>query len=203
MASTVLSAELRTEFGNNASGRLRRSGFIPCVYYSKYDSPVSLQVNNLEFQKLLKTGDHVFDLNFEKNSKKVLIREIQFDPVDESILHIDLMGIHMEDTVTLNIPLKFEGNPVGARFGGIVDVSLHELQVKCKASDIPHEIAINITDLKLGDSIHVSDLKIANGEILNNPENVVIIITTPKGMSLGEEGAEEGGEAAEGGASEE
>lgn len=192
---SVLNATPRTEFGNNAAGRLRRSGLIPCVYYSKYDAPVSLQVNDLEFQRILKTGDHIFDLKYEKSAKKVLIREIQYDPVTENILHIDLLGIHLDDTVTLNIPLKFVGSPVGARSGGIVDVSLHELQVKCKASDIPHEIVINIEDLKLGQSIHVSNVTLTHGEILNHAENVILTVSAPKGMSLGSEEGEEGAEA--------
>jgi len=168
--------------GKNANGRLRRSGQIPAVFYKKDEEAQVLSVERLDLQKVLKSGNQIVDLLIGSEPKKVLIRDIQYHPVTEDILHIDFLGVSLDDVITLEVPLHFTGTPIGVRSGGVMDAALHQVRVKCQVRHIPHTLEIDVAGLKMGKSIHIRDLSFENIQILNNMENLVITVNIPRGM---------------------
>ncbi|HDR04116.1 MAG TPA: 50S ribosomal protein L25 [Candidatus Marinimicrobia bacterium] len=182
MPVLTLNAQTRSMTGKNANGRLRRSGQIPAVFYKKDEEAQVLSVERLDLQKVLKSGNQIVDLLIGSEPKKVLIRDIQYHPVTEDILHIDFLGVSLDDVITLEVPLHFTGTPIGVRSGGVMDAALHQVRVKCQVRHIPHTLEIDVAGLKMGKSIHIRDLSFENIQILNNMENLVITVNIPRGM---------------------
>ncbi|MEA2076756.1 MAG: 50S ribosomal protein L25 [Candidatus Marinimicrobia bacterium] len=205
MTELVLKTEVREGLGKEANKKLRKLGIVPAVFYHKQDAK-SVQVKALEFAQILRAGEQLIDLTIDGKKKKALIKDIQYHPVTEDVVHIDFQGVSMSEVVQVNVQFNFIGSSAGVREGGLLDVHMHELEVRCKASDIPTQLDIDIEELEIGDTVHVSDLKYGDLEILSNPEMLVAAVTLPKLYEEveeeveGEEGEEgvEGEEGAEG-----
>ena len=204
MTELVLKTEVREGLGKEANKKLRRLGIVPAVYYQK-DKAQALQVNELEFIHVIKVGNQLINLNIDGKKQKALIKDIQFHPVTEKVVHIDFQGVSMSEIVQVSVQLNFIGTPLGVKEdGGLFEVHMHDIEVKCKASDIPHQLDLNIEELVIGDTIHISDLDFGDLEIVSNPEMLVAGVVVPKVYKdteveevEGEEG-EEGEEGTEG-----
>ena len=155
MKELVLKTEVREGLGKEANKKLRKKGMIPAVFYHKQEAK-SLQVNALEFAMILRAGEQLIELSIDGKKKKALIKEIQYHPVTEDFVHIDFQGVSMKEVIQIAVPLHFAGNPIGVREGGLFDVHMHEIEVKCKASEIPHKLEVDVDALKIGDNLHVS-----------------------------------------------
>lgn len=192
----VLKAEVREGLGKEKTKKLRKEGIIPAIYYSKKETPINLQVNELECIAALKKGQQILELQIGKKKKHGLIKDMQFHPVTEKILHIDFQGVSMSEIVTVSVPLKLIGTPSGVREGGLLEVNMYEVEISCKASDIPQELELNIEGVELNTNLHVSDLAFDGIEITSNADNLVLAVNAPSGASDDEEA--EGAEAVEG-----
>ncbi len=202
MTELVLKTEVREGLGKEANKKLRKLGIIPAVFYQK-NKAQALQVNELEFLHALKVGNQLIELKIDGKKQKALIKDIQFHPVTEKVVHIDFQGVSMSEIVQVSVQLNFIGTPLGVKEdGGLFEVHMHDIEIKCKASDIPHELDFNIEKLVVGDTIHISDLDFGDLEIVSNPEMIVAAVVVPKvfkdtEVAEGGEG-EEGDEEAEG-----
>lgn len=179
MTELVLKAEAREGLGKEANKKLRRTGIAPAVFYQKQKAQ-ALQVNVREFVKLLKAGEQLIDISIDGKKKKALIKAIQYHPVTEAIVHIDFQGVSMSEVVQVSVHLNFEGTSKGVREGGQVEVAMHEIEIKCKASDIPSKLDVNIEALNIGDNLHVSDLNFDGLEIVSSDELLVVSVVAPK-----------------------
>ncbi len=197
MTELALKADAREGIGKEKTKKLRKQGVIPAVFYQKEKSQ-AVQINELEFLRVMKAGNQLIELNMDGKKKKALIREIQYHPVSERIVHVDFQGVSMSEVIQVLVPLNFIGTPVGVREGGIYEVHLHELEIKCKASEIPHQIDINIEKMAIGATLFVSNVTPGDFEIITNPEQLIAAVVTPKGTA-----EEEAAEAAEGAEAEE
>jgi large subunit ribosomal protein L25 len=205
MTELVLKAEAREGLGKEANKKLRKLGTIPAVLYQKQEAQ-SIQVNMLEFAHILRAGEQLIELSVNGKKKKALIKDVQYHPVTENILHIDFQAVSMSEVIQLSVPLNFIGTPEGIKEGGMFDVHMHELEIKCKASDIPHQLDVEVEALNIGDSLHVADLNFGDLEIVSSPDQLVATVAVPKVYEEpeaeevegeGEEG-EEGEESTEG-----
>jgi len=167
MTEQLLQAEVREGHGKEASKKLRRQGIVPAVFYQK-DKSRSLQVAELEFRKVLKSGKQVIELKFDGKKHKALIKDIQYHPVSEHILHIDFQGVSMSEVVHVTVPLNFIGTPPGIKAGGLFDVNMHEIEVKC---------------MEIGHTLHVNDLKFEGLEIMSHNELLIASITVAKDLA--------------------
>lgn len=195
MTEQLLVTELREGRGKGAAKKLRREGVIPAVFYHK-DKSRTLQLNELEFIKVLKTGKQMIELKVDGKKKRALIKDIQFHPVSEHILHVDFQEVTMSEIVHVNVHLNFEGTPAGVKEGGLFDVNMHEVEVKCKVSEIPQYLNIDVSKLDIGDTLHVEDLKFEGIEIVSSPDLLIASVTVAK--DLAEEIEVEAEEEAEG-----
>ncbi len=182
MKKVELSANVRKEFSKSAKTKLRNSGFVPGVFYSRTDDVVSFYVPETHINPLVFTSEaHVIELKLDDGtSHDCILKDIQFDPVTDRVIHFDLLGLIKGETIAIDLPLSFVGSPVGVREGGQLQVYLHKVHVECLPSDIPEHLEVNIADLKLGHSIHVRDLSFENIKILTSPETSLVGVAVPR-----------------------
>jgi large subunit ribosomal protein L25 len=199
MAIVTLNGEVRDRRGKGAAREARRQGKVPGVMYGKGEESLSIAVGGKDLLTVLHghAGSNVIlDMKLagrESIDTKALIRELQKDPLSGSIMHIDLMHISMTEKITVEVPVHVKGLAIGVKdYGGILEFILRTLEVECLPTDIPDEIVVDVTPLMIHDSIHVRDITVPNGELLNDPDQVVVTIVSPqveKVAAAGEEGA--------------
>jgi large subunit ribosomal protein L25 len=185
MANATLNANVRAETGKGAARKIRQAGEIPAVIYGHNREPQSLVLNARETEKLVKSiavSSTAIELVIDGKTARTLIREIQRHPFKRNILHIDFQELVAGETITVKCPIVYIGTPEGVRVdGGILDQIMHELQIQVDPSNIPNHIDVDITSLKVGKSLHVSDLTVPAGiKIVDDATSTVCIVQQPK-----------------------
>jgi large subunit ribosomal protein L25 len=204
-----LKAIPRTETGNGPARRLRMAGQIPAVLYGPGTEPVRLSVNTNDFdQALKKSGAGQLFLNLiiknsetDTRSAMVMIKELQTHPVSRNFHHVDFYEIAMDRKVKVKVPVVTTGKSKGVELGGILQIIRRELEILCLPLKVPESIEIDITDLDMGDAIHIEDISLEGDIEFLYEENITIVtILSPKVEEEPEEEEEEEieGEVAEG-----
>lgn len=188
MAQNVLAAEPRERSGKENARKIRRAGRIPAILYGRGKPSVPLSLDPRDLEKLLQTSDAglntLIDLKLPKDGKKgekvVLVKEIQRDPVRGFLLHVDLLELDLTETVEVSVPIHLTGKSKGVEMGGVLDHTLRELEIECLPRAIPDEIEVDVSQLEIGDVIHVSDLRLPEGvELRSDPELAVAHVFAP------------------------
>ena len=196
MATTAtISARSRESRGKGAARQTRREGRIPAVLYGHGEDSVSLSVDANELQKLVHSisiENTIVDLDLGSGEPyKVLIRELQRHPFRDEFVHIDFFHVAMDEKIQVEVPIVLIGTPTGVKNkGGVLDHQLRELEVFCLPGSIPEKIELDVSNLDLGDSIHVSDIQLPDVEILTELDRAVVAVLAPTVMEV-EEVAEE------------
>jgi large subunit ribosomal protein L25 len=204
MKEFSLNVERRDGIGKGDARRLRKSGDIPAIVYGPETDPIPVKVEYRTLYRLMHGVplNTIIDLHIEGDgdTRKVLIRNLQKDPVSGDLLHLDFHHIPLDKPITLTIPIKTVGIPVGVKdFGGIVEHIRREVDISCLPTDIPGEIEIDISELGIGESVHVSDLTVEKATILTDPRRTLVTVVAPTVIKAAAEVAEEEAEeAAEG-----
>lgn len=185
MTQTVsLTAERRTDTGKGVARKLRGRGRIPAVIYGHGRQPEALSVSALELDKALhgiSAESTVIDLAVDGRDVQALIREIQRHPTRKTITHLDFYEIHAGEKITLDIPLRLVGSPEGVRnAGGVLEQFLREIEVEVLPRDIPHHIDVDVTELGVAQSLHVSDVTVPNAKILSDSEQTICTVVPPR-----------------------
>ena len=185
MASASLSATTRTATGKGVARKLRAAGKVPGVVYGHAREPLSLELDNRDLSRLLEkiaAASTVIDLSIDGTSRKTLIREIQRHPLRPGIVHIDFLELVAGEKVTVSLRIAFEGTPVGVRSdGGIFEETLHEVEIEVDPASIPDRLVVDISDLHIGHSLHVSDIKLPDGvELVTDPGVTICICSAPR-----------------------
>lgn len=180
-----LAVEVREDKGKGVARKLRAQGRIPAVMYGQGKSPVSLSLEPRSLEKLLAAEGHnaLFDLSGPGVGKRtVLVKDLQRDPVRGGLLHADLFEIDANESITVKVSLHLVGTPVGVSIdGGLVDHSLREVEIECLPRAIPERIDVDITNLHLGDALHVSDVALPEGvTLVTHGELAVVSVIAAK-----------------------
>jgi len=193
-----LNATVRKTTGNSPARELRRGGQIPAVLYGPQTEPVLLSVNIKEFEQILKKGNigsiilNLVIQNGKKVTKPAMIKELQSHPVSGSFLHIDFYEIDMQRKINVMIPVVTKGISKGVEAGGLLQIIRREIEVLCMPGDIPEAFEIDITDMDVGDSVHVQELPIGdNVEMSADVNFTVLTVVSPKVEEVEEEVEEE------------
>jgi large subunit ribosomal protein L25 len=182
MEKVVLEASSRKTGPKSKTKTQRKNGRIPGVFYMRGTNPISIDVSEKAIKPLVFTGEtHLVGLKVDNNTElDCIIKDVQFDPVTDRIVHFDLLGLTSGETFELEVPIVFKGSAVGVKDGGVLQQHLHKLEIECLPKDIPQHLEIDVTDLKIGDSIHISDLAFDKVTILNQKTTVVVSVNHPK-----------------------
>lgn len=194
MQEITLTAKKRELTTKGAVNQLRRDKQIPGVFYIKGSDPISISVQENALRPFVYTSaTHLAKLEFEGGETyQAILKDVQFDPVSEKIIHFDLLGLSADQTLETQVPIMITGQAAGIKDGGVIQHNLHKLDVECLPINIPDHVVIDISALKVGDSIHVKDLKLENVTIKNqgNVSIVACIIPRTKVETAAEPGVE-------------
>ena len=194
MEKVTLEAAERKIISKHSRSSLRSSGRVPGIFYSSRNEPIAIDVPQKLINPLVFTSKtNLIALKLENHDEyECVIKDIQFDPVTDEILHFDLLGVTRGEKLQLEVPLQILGNAVGVREGGLLQQNLYKFEIECLPSHIPQFLNIDVSELKLGDSIHAGDLSFENITILNPEDTVVVAVNHPKiEVEIAEEEGEE------------
>jgi large subunit ribosomal protein L25 len=190
----VLQVKVRDEAGSNAVKRVRRAGNVPAVLYGHREANVSLSVPSDQLHAAIRHGAKMVELQGDI-SDTALIREVQWDALGHSVLHIDLTRVSATEKVRVTIPVELRGEAPGVRQGGMIEHMVHEVDIECPAASLPERIEVNINALQVGDSIKLGDLKLPEGVVLlGDEDDMVVHCVAVTELSEEEEAAAEAGE---------
>lgn len=200
MKAIKLSGSLRENVGKTESAALRNSGKVPCVLYGG-DKQYHFAVSRLDVAKVIYTPD-VYKINLEIGGESfdAIVKDVQFHPVTDAIVHIDFLQLFADKEVKVKLPVRVTGSSIGVRNGGKLLVNFRKVDVKALPDAIPSELELDITKLRIGMAIRVKELSLDGVTFLNNPNAMVVQVRTARGAvdTDDEEGEEEGETAAEG-----
>ncbi len=182
MEVPVLRAWRRTQSGKGVARKIRAKGLIPAVLYGGGENiPVSLHPQ--ELLRILSAGENTifqFQLDGEAGEdRKAIVRDLQWDPIKDALLHADLFHISMDVEITVSVPIVLQGiSRVVSDVGGVINQLLHEVEIQCLPSLIPHELIVDVSHLGVGEVLHVRDLQVPRGiRVLVAPDEVVASVS--------------------------
>lgn len=204
METLFIEVEARQDTGKGAARRSRRAGRIPAVFYGPKcgGRPIALETRQFTERVARLEGSHLIELRSQDpglDRRKVLLREIQLDPINGAPLHADLYEVALDKPIEVKVPLHFEGKATGVTLGGILQPILREVAVRCLPTRIPEFIAVDVTQLGIHDSIHVNDLKLPEGAVIASEDNepvVTVLAPIVEAKPVAAEEAAEGAAAA-------
>ncbi len=186
MQKVTLTSTVRDQRGKGPARQLRMKGQVPAVLYSKGNSTL-YTLNPKEIDKMLQRPSGEISLitlqsseEGAQESRLAILKALQRDPIRGQILHVDLFEISINDPLTLHVPIEVFGVSVGVKNGGVLQPGLRDLEIRCLPSLIPDSIRVDITLLKIGDSLHVKDLSMAEGiEMITDAEGTLVSVVAP------------------------
>lgn len=186
-----LNAKMRETTGKGAARKLRANNAIPAIMYGAKTDPVKLSVETIEFDKVVReNGTAGLFLNLKidgAGQKPVMLKDLQMDTFGIDYIHMDLQQIDLDTKVSVTVPVEATGVSAGVKEGGLLQVIRRELDVLCKPADTPDCIEIDITELEIGDSVHVEDLDLGDAVEIPHEVNFTVVTIVPPAKSAEEE----------------
>jgi len=184
--TVTVALERRQELGKGGARKLRRVGYVPAVLYSRDSASGSepLKIRLGELERILRipgVTHHILELSIDGEKRRGIIKDIQYNPVKNEIWHIDFYEVKADQKISLTVPVVIQGESKGVKAGGILEIVTPELEIECLPDAIPEAIVVDVTELEVGDAIHVRELKVPEGvTIAENPDEVVVVVTPPE-----------------------
>lgn len=193
METNVIPAEARKPGGRHANRFLREKGLLPAIVYGHNEPPESVSLPTHDTLVALEHGTRTLTLQMGKKKQHVLIKELQFDHLGSTLLHMDLARVDLNETIHVRVPIDYRGTPVGTHDGGQLDLHMKEIEVECLTSRIPDKISVKIDHLGLNESLHVREVQPPDGITLTEPPDEVLCTVRPpiKAAETAEETIEE------------
>ena len=182
MKTILLKGEKREALGTSGSKALRNAGKVPCVIYGEGEN-LNFSVYEADFKNLIYTPNvYKVKLDIEGKMHEAILQDIQFNPVSESILHVDFMAVNQDKVVIMDIPVRVIGNAPGVRAGGKMFIKINKLHVRGVLKNLPDYIDINIDKTEIGQSVKVKDLSVQGFELLDAQENAIVTCKTTRAV---------------------
>ena len=182
MKTITLSGSQRKSLGKKETHSLRKEGKVPCILYGGKDI-MHFEAIEKDFKHLVYTPDvHMIKLDVGGKQVDAILKDIQFHPVTDSIMHVDFLEVIGDKPVMMDIPVKFNGTPVGVKEGGQMLKKLTKIRVKAAISKIPGTIDLDVVPLKIGDSIRIKDIKYPGVTFLHEPAVTIVAVKTTRAV---------------------
>jgi len=191
----------RTKLKTKGVKSLRRKGLIPGVLYYAGERNVNIEIDKSILFHAMQSGQRIFEIEQEGESQFTMIKQVQYHPVTDEVIHLDLMRVRRSEKMTITVPLVLVGDAKGVKEGGLLSQSINQLEINCFPTDVPEQIELNVENLELSSSMSISDIKLENDdiEIVTDKEVNVVNIS----QLVEEEVEEEADEVSDSSASEE
>lgn len=192
MERAILRVQRREATGSRAARRVRRSASIPGVLYGHHDEPQPIQIDLQEFETLRRQGlseNTLINLLLDeekKSNRLTLIREVQWDPVRNELRHLDFVHIDLKEKIKVDVPLHLIGQAEGVKKGGILEQRIHYIEIECLPTEIPSNFQVDISELDIGDSIHLTEVDLGEFETHMKLERTVAGVAAPRVLEVEE-----------------
>ena len=197
MAKTLqLTATIRENTGTKAAARERKQGRIPAIVYGHKKEPVAISLDAHNLAEGLHHGHRLMDVKIGKKIQKVLVKDLQYDYLGKYIIHADLVRIDITETIKITVPIELKGTAKGALEGGVITEHTDHLEIECQAVNIPESIAVTVTDMEVGDTMHAKDVELPPGATLSSSPDILPITCSLVAAAKAAEEIEEEEEAA-------
>ena len=172
----------RTDKGKSKARLLRRNGMVPGIYYFRGEQNVNLQIDKKKLYHAMSSGQHVFEVEMNGATQYVTIKGIQYHPVTDEVLHIDLMQVNMTEKMKFTIPISLEGEAEGVKEGGVLSQILTSIEVNCFPASVPDNILVDVSDMELNSNMTVGDIIDIpkDVQILSDLESTIATLNPPK-----------------------
>jgi large subunit ribosomal protein L25 len=167
----------RTGFGSRNARRLRRTGFVPAVIYGRGGDELNVSVSRKDFMDTVgySTSTGIIELKMGRKSPvTAIVKDIQWDMISDDPIHIDFLRVSADQIVSIPVHVHLENIPAGVKMGGVLEHALHEIFIKVRAKDIPSSIVVDVSDLNIGDSLHLSEITLGEGMTLDMDGDLVV-----------------------------
>ncbi len=182
MKQIVIEGVVREEQGSRAAQRLRRQGWVPAALYGK-GGPLFFKIRGTEAERLVFTPQvYLVELVVGEKRQIAILREYQLHPVHDYVLHLDFLGVSLEDEVTITLPIRLVGTAEGVQMGGKLVPLLRRLKVQGRVSDLPAEIEVDVRGLRLGKSLTVGKVSAPNLRILTSADTAIARVEVPRAL---------------------
>lgn len=187
MKTIEIKGSFRTELGKKSTKQSRKAGNVPCVIYGKEEN-IHFQAPELGFKNLVYTPEaHIVKLIIDNKEFDVILKDMQFHPVSDKILHADFVEIFDDKPVVIGVPIKITGDSVGVIAGGKLSIKRRTIKVKGLPKDLPEHLTIDITNLKIHEGVKIGDLSFDKIELLDPKKSMVLTIATSRVAAKSEE----------------
>ena len=203
-----LEVDIRKEQGTSAARRTRLRDRIPAILYNSGVEATPLSMDKKSLYKALRTGQMIFEVIVDKKSQFVLLKEVQYHPVTDEVMHVDFQKVREDEKISLEVAVRSIGESQGVKLGGILVQLLNSVTIKCKPSEIPEFLEIDVTDMEMNTNLFVKDIILPEDVEMMTAEDIAVMsVQEPKeekeAEASDEMGDEDGSETAESGDSEE
>ena len=176
-----LNVDIRKEQGTSAARRTRLQNKVPAVVYHSGVEATPLSVDKISLNKALRTGQMIFEVNVEDKDQFVLVKEIQYHPVTDEIIHIDFQKVKEDEKISLEVAVRSSGEAQGVKLGGLLVQMLNSVTIKCKPAEIPEFLEIDVTDMEMNTNLFVKDITLPGDvEMLTADDIAVVSVQEPK-----------------------
>lgn len=171
---SAVTAEKRVVSGTKDSRRLRAGGYIPAVVYGHNEPVAHIKIQADDVERMVKEGHKVIDLSVSGKTETCIVKDMQWDTFVTSVLHVDFVRVSKGELITVDVEVELVGDPIGVANGGVLEQPHHTIEIEVPALQTPDAIKVNVSDLKIGDSFTVGDLKLADNIRCTLPEDTPI-----------------------------
>ena len=188
----VLKAQKREQTGSKSAEKVRKQGRIPAIVYGHKEKPVAISLDAHNLVEGLHHGHRLMDVRLGRKRFSTIVKDLQYDYLGKSIIHVDLMRVDVSETVKVTVPIELKGTAQGTHEGGIVAEHTDRLEVECKVTDIPEAIVVSVKEMGVGDTLHAEDIELPDGmKLVSDPSTLLVTCSVVAAAKTTEELEEE------------
>ena len=195
MASSYYKLEIssRNQTGAKESKIARKKGFVPGVLYYSGEKAISISIEKSILLRAMNSGQRIFEINQGGESQYTMLKQVQYHPVTDEVIHIDLMRVRRSEKITISVPIVLVGDAIGVKEGGVLSQSLTQVEISCYPTDVPEQIDLNIDDLEINAALSVGDIDTGSEdiELISDASLNIASIATPVSEDVADEEVED------------
>ena len=195
MASSYYKLDIsnRNQIGTKKSKIARKKGFVPGVLYYSGEQAISISIERSTLLRAMNSGQRIFEISQDGDSQYTMLKQVQYHPVTDEVIHIDLMRVRRSEKMTISVPVVLVGDAIGVKEGGILSQSLTQVEISCYPTDVPEHIDLKIDDLEINGALSVGDIDTGSEdiELISDASLNIVSITTPLSEEIVDEEVEE------------
>ena len=195
MASSYYKLDIssRHQTGSKESKIARKKGLIPGILYYSGEEALSISIEKSILLRAMNSGQRIFEINQDGESQYTMLKQVQYHPVTDEVMHIDLMRVRRSEKMTISVPIVLVGDAIGVKEGGVLSQSLTQVEISCYPTDVPEQIDLKIDDLEINAALSVGDIDTGSEdiELISDTSLNIVSITTPVSEVVTDEEVEE------------